>query len=496
MRTETMPASSILDDIAKVTKEVRPTDHKDIPSFVRKVAKNAVAAHWGKFKPDTFSYMTQVQKAVKTKQAVPLPPDLDKESVPEEKTEEQAPDTVQEATPEVEVPKEEVEAEKSIKEKKAKEPKPPKEPKVKSEKKVTKKMLKRLEKKQLLDDNGNPIEPTEKEILPDNMKVDSSQFPITVSELLSMFEKGHLTLPSYQRKPVWKKDMREEFIESIIIGIPVPMMFFAVDPTKEDNIRSLIDGCQRLNTLKLFKDGYVLLNGWTYDQLPEAIKNRFLYDIKIPITEVKSEKRFHSVIFRKLNRGGVPLNAMEIRRATYDDEEILFKLNEMADTNQVWKELFGQNIRFKGLAVLLGAKAMHFQYPEYKKPKDQFLDNFCEGVPQLKENGTITIDQLLVEVDNILHACREVIGKNAFRISEGNQPNAGLVECLIHSGLTVLANKPTISIERLGNIIKEVRSDLLVNVTTYDALTKDTSGREKVQTRMSATEKLTLERLG
>src|SRR5690606_23947119 len=65
-------------------------------------------------------------------------------------------------------------------------------------------------------------------------------------ELISMYEDGDLVKPELQRKYVWGKPEASRFIDSILLGLPIPSIFLA----KTDNNKMLIvDGYQRLMTV-------------------------------------------------------------------------------------------------------------------------------------------------------------------------------------------------------------------------------------------------------
>ena len=58
-------------------------------------------------------------------------------------------------------------------------------------------------------------------------QVDYDTKDYTVELLLSKFERGDFFIPDYQRQYVWKANNRSLFIESVLLGLPIPFMFFA-----------------------------------------------------------------------------------------------------------------------------------------------------------------------------------------------------------------------------------------------------------------------------
>ena len=81
-------------------------------------------------------------------------------------------------------------------------------------------------------------------------EVDCLPNDYNVTTLMSLISRGYMKIPSFQRNYIWKIDMASKFIESIIIGLPIPQIFLF---EKDRNNFLVIDGQQRLITMYLFK---------------------------------------------------------------------------------------------------------------------------------------------------------------------------------------------------------------------------------------------------
>lgn len=154
----------------------------------------------------------------------------------------------------------------------------------------------------------------------------------------------------FQREYVWPRTKADRFIESLLLGLPVPGIFLV----KEVSGRLLVlDGHQRLYTLKAFYDGvingieYRLANvqerfvGKRYEELDLEDRRR-LDDSIIHATVIRQDQPTDDqssiyVIFERLNTGGVNLQPQEIRVALYHGElvRVLRVLNDNAD----WRKL-------------------------------------------------------------------------------------------------------------------------------------------------------------
>ena len=172
-------------------------------------------------------------------------------------------------------------------------------------------------------------------------------------------------LVGFQREYVWPRPKADRFIESLLLGLPVPGIFLV----KEHSGRLLVlDGHQRLYTLRAFYKGivnekeYRLANvqerfeGKRYEDL-DAEDRRRLDDGIIHATVVRQDEPTDDqssiyVIFERLNTGGVNLQFQEIRVALYHGEfvRVLRELNENAE----WRSLFGQTSRrLKDMEMIL-----------------------------------------------------------------------------------------------------------------------------------------------
>lgn len=96
----------------------------------------------------------------------------------------------------------------------------------------------------------------------------------SVFELLRRENRGNLVLaPDFQRKNVWDRKHQSELIESVLMGIPIPLIYLFED---ENGIRQIIDGKQRISALKNFINNNFQLT--ELSMLPE-LKGKIFSDI-------------------------------------------------------------------------------------------------------------------------------------------------------------------------------------------------------------------------
>lgn len=201
----------------------------------------------------------------------------------------------------------------------------------------------------------------------------------SVRELITQYSEGDIEKPELQRKYVWNKKVASRFIESLLLGLPVPSIFLAnIESTGK---RLIIDGYQRIRTLhdyihdgiwrgddSVFRlvDSNVINTKWrnkTFSELSESDKRRLKnYTIHAIIFEQRRPANDSAMfqIFERINTSGVTLNDQEVRNCVYQGamNTRLFELN----TKQEWRDLFGkkmQDNRMIDLELILRFFAMN-----------------------------------------------------------------------------------------------------------------------------------------
>ncbi|MCG7601791.1 DUF262 domain-containing protein [Halomonas sp. McH1-25] len=156
------------------------------------------------------------------------------------------------------------------------------------------------------------------------VKFNVAEYPVSmyVSRFSSDTEDRYF-VPEYQRNLAWSAEQKSQFIESLIIGLPIPFMFFY---QTNDGRMEIVDGSQRMRAMRSFlKEGMRLrdlvlvpeLNGFTFEDLPKDRKNK-LEDITIRtiILDTDTDPSTRAEMFARINRMGTTANEAEIRRGS------------------------------------------------------------------------------------------------------------------------------------------------------------------------------------
>ncbi|NEP78552.1 MAG: DUF262 domain-containing protein [Okeania sp. SIO3B3] len=159
---------------------------------------------------------------------------------------------------------------------------------------------------------------------------DTKEYPVEV--LVQKYMEGRdddtneLFIPDYQREETWNEKEQSKFIESVLLGLPIPYIFVADIYDQENDLGRLeiVDGTQRIRSLSKFSKNELTLvgleklkklNNFTFTDLPLARQRRFNRSTirMIQLTE-KADEEVRIDMFERINTGSVVLNDMEKRR--------------------------------------------------------------------------------------------------------------------------------------------------------------------------------------
>jgi hypothetical protein len=247
-----------------------------------------------------------------------------------------------------------------------------------------------------------------------------------IDSLVKRVRTGDIYVPTFQRHYVWKLPQASRFIESLLLGLPVPGIFLS----REDNSNKMlvIDGQQRLETLRRFYDGkfgddpFRLHNvqpqyeGRTYDEL-EQDDRRKLDDSILHATIVRQDSPvgdkssiYH--VFERLNTGGTPLTPQQIRTALFHGKpltELLKELNRL----KPWREIMGPvDPKGKDVELILRFLALYFDRDAYEQPMKDFLNDFMGKHANASKQTAASYTDLFTKTASSVKEC---LGTRAFR---------------------------------------------------------------------------------
>lgn len=331
------------------------------------------------------------------------------------------------------------------------------------------------------------------------IKIDKDQY--SVFEMKRKYDKKKICMdPSFQRNFVWNTKQKSELIESVVMGIPLPLIYLA--ESQEGNL-IVVDGRQRLTTffdflnnkfrlnqLKILEE----LNGKNFKNLENEYSHYASeiedYQLVVQVIKYPTPDRVRFDIFDRVNRGGTPLNKQEMRNALYqgNSTDLLKKITE----DERFLLATGKGISSKHMKdryIALRAIAFTLLYEkklidkdgkivEYKSDMEDLLGKTMEYLNRLSEQE---ISSIYNEFGEIMESIYQTLGEDAFRI--GTQElrkrpiSMTLFEVLYY--LFYLLSGKKIMKDRVINVV----SDLMNDQTFLRALQQSVDSSYSVQNR-------------
>jgi hypothetical protein len=183
-----------------------------------------------------------------------------------------------------------------------------------------------------------------------------------VSDFISWQRSKSLVLsPSFQRRPVWKKSAKSYLLDTIVRGLPIPIIFLRERQTSLEQLeprREVVDGQQRIRTIISFISPPLLLDfrqdrdefqivkthnkdlaGRPFQDLPQDIRQTILdYQFSVHVLPSEADDREILQIFARMNATGVKLNDQELRNAEFYGEFKTSAYDQATKQLNRWRE--------------------------------------------------------------------------------------------------------------------------------------------------------------
>jgi len=324
-------------------------------------------------------------------------------------------------------------------------------------------------------------------------KITSYGADMTAFELAHRLGKDLIVPPAFQRKYVWRVKQASRFIESLLMGLPVPGIFLFRDQKLKKQL--LVDGLQRLETVHRYKNKkfegkpFKLTevaepwNGKTWDELsPEdqdvvdqSVIHATIFQQDFP----KAKDRSIYEVFERINTGGMRLSPQEIRACiSYGEFSTLLR---NLNSNHHWRAIFGKpSNRLKDEELILRFLALLHDGGKYKKPMRDFLDGFLEEYRSLNNIETKTFTK---EFNDTISTVHKLLGAKAFRV--GASLNAAIFDAVMVGIARRLRKGPI----KKANELVNAYAGLLKDQGFVAAYVRATSDEESVRNRLRTARK-------
>ena len=257
---------------------------------------------------------------------------------------------------------------------------------------------------------------------------------LSFRELVSMYKDDELVKPELQRKYVWDKIEASRFIESVLLGLPVPSIFLAQSGSQ----KLIVDGYQRLMTVNDYMRGIFSKDDKIFKLSKSKKINKLWRDKAFTELSTDDQRKIRSTtihaiifeqkkphnddtsfyqIFERINTSGRTLTPQEIRNCVYQGElnTMLFELND----NQDWRALFGAestDCRMQDMEYILRFLAMKTPDVLESTANQISLKKTLNTFMEKHKNGSAeTISQFKQDFETTIKLIYNKIGEYAFR---------------------------------------------------------------------------------
>ena len=350
------------------------------------------------------------------------------------------------------------------------------------------------------------------------MQYDISVIPndFNVTTIFNLIDSGSIEMPIFQRNYIWDRKRASKFIESLILGLPIPQVFLY---QKARNKFLVIDGQQRLLSIYYFiKQRFPLSEKRAelrkiFDEnngIPDSVLYDDIYfqDFKLQFTKTeigeknpleglkyntlgiyKSNFEFMTVrcmairqnepkeddssvfeIFSRLNTGGINLTNQEIRACLY--YSAFFQMINKLNQNTTWRKIYGkpEDGKFKDAEVILRSFALLCEGDLYNGSMNSFINRFAKHA---MDYSTQDVEYFYKLFSAFMKACDDV--PIALFTGKNGEFNSSLFDCVfVVTAMPDYLNKTldlkAISIEKISRLKED--PDFIEAITHSTSHTK------------------------
>ncbi|MCL1674307.1 DUF262 domain-containing protein [Elizabethkingia meningoseptica] len=344
--------------------------------------------------------------------------------------------------------------------------------------------------------------------------------PFSLRQILDLIGTGDIELtPDFQRNFIWDRTRQSKLIESILLGLPLPSIYLS---QYEDGRLTVVDGLQRLSTIKSFLNDQLTLtnleyltecNGLKYSELSQTLSmlrlRRFTQtQIMCFVIDYRSPSKLKFDLFRRLNTGGKPLNNQEIRNCL-SRPEIQYLLKDMVNL-QSFRD--ATNYSVKDTRMDAREAALRFLYfieqysPDQPNPTGDYngdmegtLDDFID---ELNSRNIGSLREYITIYERGLKNAYHVFGDYCFRkvTPETYQGRRTPVNKLLMLSFSVLLSKydhsSVLRVCDFAALVEPLAYFIGENEEVFRAITWGTNGKWNLTTCFNHFEQFLTDKLG
>lgn len=345
-------------------------------------------------------------------------------------------------------------------------------------------------------------DPDEDEVL---VQFDIATYPsdFTLSGIHDLWKTKDIEIPTFQREFVWTIKKSSVLIESFLLGLPVPPVFFYIDEAHKNLV---IDGQQRIQSVVFYLEGFFgkesgqgrrqvfRLKGLdkrspyankTFSDLSETdqrrLKGAVLRAINVRQLSPANDSTSIYHIFERLNTGGVALKPQEIRNCVFSGP-FAIELKEL-NNNDDWRAILGSQVgdrHQRDIELILRLFALSGNWRTYERPMKEYLN---VAMKNNKMGASRRVAKFAADFKQAAKIAHRELGKKPFHLR--GPLNTAVLDCVLG---TILANRSQLRKDWPKRLEKLVAIPEFISATT--AATAD---ENSVKSRFELAEKYLLD---
>lgn len=327
----------------------------------------------------------------------------------------------------------------------------------------------------------------------------------TTETIVSQLRRGNILLnPSFQRRDAWKTQQKSRFIESLILGLPIPQIVLAESKQRRGKF-IVLDGKQRLLSILQFwglgdgKNNNYALSGLdicrelmrkklsdleSEPDLEDDLNSLLNQPIRTVVIKNWPNEDFLHLVFLRLNTGSVKLSPQELRQALFPGQ-----FSDWVDASAVNSKaikmllnLREPDYRMRDIELLARYLAFTFFFEQYRGRMKSFLDlsfkTFNEDWQAWEPRLNVALEEFELAVDALV----EIIGPSVGRKPGSKQFNRAIFDFLVFYARD---NRIRTAMTAKPRQIREAFEDIFNDANFRSATERDTAGIPNTVERLS-----------
>lgn len=290
----------------------------------------------------------------------------------------------------------------------------------------------------------------------------------TTETIISQMKKGNIELtPKFQRRDAWRAGRKSKFIESLVLGLPVPQLVLAESKDRRGSF-IVLDGKQRLLTILQYtgnapeaeRNGFALsglqvrtdLNRKRYSDIQGNPRHREDVDsllnqtIRTVVIRSWPNPNFLHTVFLRLNTGSLPLSPQELRQALFPGEFSSYADDRASESRELRSlmRLTSPDFRMRDVELFVRHIAFKTGLTEYDGELKDFLDATCKRLNRDWATEATNVGQIFDELERALQAASEIFGWAAVARKWNGRDFEGSLNRALFDALTYYLSEPAI----------------------------------------------------